>query len=633
MLTHDGVAKIMDLGLVKVSEGLDAMGVTWAGQAVGTPLYMPPEQFAGSDKIDDRADVYALGATLYHLLTGRPPFEGSDIEHLARLHRTAPVTWTDEELNQFPRWLRETVESCLAKRREHRPDSATVVEQALRANVEPVRRPVSRECAPLPGVVVTPFQNLSRQPGDAWIGDAIAECLSSRLMAFEGVHVADRDVFNTIVEQQRQSAKAGESDGERTNMLQAARLVGVSHVFMGSFHRQGDEVRIIAHVMEREHGETRFLGSVQGPAAGLFALEDELTDKIVEAMGPVLNRARRRPPAGGGTESLEAHEKYIRGKQSFVEGDYQAAINLAREAQAIDPQYAEPLSLMGSAYARLGEYERAVDCHERQERLARDHDDRWELAVALGNLGAMYYYKGEYAIAYEFLERATAMRDEESPAADTAKLFGNLGMVLMRLDRTAEAEKAFERAIAQCKQLNDLASMVWPYNGMGSVLLKQDRTAEAREFHQRALALAEEIGDRVMVGVSQMNLGRCACLAADFGEAERWFRESLATLDRTRFWNGLTLVYEHMAEMYLRQNRAEDALATVEQRIGLARRHGNRRMEAQAWEQQARAFELIGRTDDALKALKKSVEISQQPAPYESLHRYLEEVTSRSAFR
>ncbi len=633
MLSEAGVAKIMDLGLVKLPASSGALGVTCFGQVLGTPLYMPAEQFEATEQIDGRADIYALGATLYHLLTGHPPFDGCDIEDLAEKHRRAAVVWPATDAEDVPGWLRKVVEGCLAKRREHRFQTAEAVSESLREHDETLRKVACEEVSPKCGVVVTPFQNLSRREADDWVGDAIAEYLSSQLMGFEGVHVADRHVFSRLIHQSEAGSPGDGFDPQRTQLIEAGRLVGVNHIVMGSFYRQGDDVRIIAHALCGDSLETQFLGSVSGPVAKLFSLEDLLTDKIVASFGPLLSAAGRRHESGGGTANLDAHEKYIHALRAFADGDYRRAIEYANEARELDEEYSEPLGLIGASYARLGDYERAVACHERQERWARDRNDAKELAVALSNLGAMYYYKGEYSVAYEFLGRAASMSESFDQTPDTAKLHGNLGMVQMRLGRWNEAEDHFGRAIGICKKLNDLVSMVWPYNGMGTVLLKQKRFPEAREYHERAIRLAEEVGDRVMVGVSQMNLGRCACLLNEYGEAEVWFQSALGTLERTSFWNGLTLVYEYMADMYLLENRPSDALATIEKRIELARRHGNRRMESEGWEQKARAFEEMNHTTDALTALKKSVEISQRPAPYDSLHRYLEEVTSRTAFR
>jgi tetratricopeptide (TPR) repeat protein len=130
-----------------------------------------------------------------------------------------------------------------------------------------------------------------------------------------------------------------------------------------------------------------------------------------------------------------------------------------------------------------------------------------------------------------------------------------------------------------------------------------------------------------------MNLGRCACLMGQLDEAKMRFDAALSALEGTGFWNGLTLVYEHMAEMYLQARRLGDALDSIDHRIDLARRHDNNRMEAEAWEQKARAFELMGQSAKAMSALKRSLEVSQRPAPHESLHVYLAEVCRRPAFR
>jgi predicted Ser/Thr protein kinase len=75
ILTEDGVVKLVDLGLAK--SVVDDQNATQTGVVAGTPHYISPEQIEGRRDIDGRADVYSLGATLFHLVTGKPPFEGS----------------------------------------------------------------------------------------------------------------------------------------------------------------------------------------------------------------------------------------------------------------------------------------------------------------------------------------------------------------------------------------------------------------------------------------------------------------------------------------------------------------------------------------------------------------------------
>lgn len=635
MLTHDGTVKIMDLGLVKVPIGPGALGVTHAGQVLGTPLFMPPEQFDAAESIDARADFYSLGVTLFQLLVGRPPFNGRAIDELADQHRLAPLVWPEELSADVPEWLREVIGVCLAKRPDQRFESAVALEEALHKGQTPSNRSKPADVRPSRGVAVMTFANLSRREEDDWIGDAIAEYVSSRLMEFEGVHVADRHVLANVIKQTSESAGA---NPDQSRILEAARLVGVSHVITGSYQVQDKDIRIIAHALARDESKATHLTTVSGPVATLFELEDRLTDTIIGEIGRELTKPLRRHESGGGTTNLEAHEKYILGRRAFASGAYKSAIEFAQEARNLDPDYQEAMSLLGAAYARLGEYDRAVSHHQRQEQIARDNDDHIQLAVALGNLGATYYYKGEYDVAYEFLERAAALSvsDKHPPTPDTAKLYGNLGMVYMRLDRPDDAERAFQQAIEICKQFNDLVAMVWPYNGMGSVLLKQGLWDKAGKYHHLALTLAEETGDRVMVGVSHMNLGRCACLdqsQSRISEAEICFNAALGTLETTDFWNGLALVHEHMAEMYLRHDRPKDALPCVDKRIELAKRHGNKRIELEAWKQKAEAYEMLNCLTDQVDALKKCLDIEQRPSPYESLHRYLQGVTTRQSAR
>jgi len=625
MLCPDGMVKIMDLGLVKAPDLESDLGVTRVGQVLGTPNFMAPEQFDGAPDLTPHADIYALGGTLYFLLVGRPPFEGTGVLDVAQKHRRAPVSWPEEVAHTIPPWLRHVTETCLAKRPDHRHASAGVLAEALRAGEDQARlkHPLRERPA---GVTIQPFRNLTAREQDDWIGEAIAECLANRLAQVEGLHLADRNTFARML------AAEASSGTENRTILEVARKVGAGSVVLGTVQRIGQTLRISAGLLSAEAEGPRHVGTVSGPLEDLFALEDQLGDKLIELIGRTLSPGRRRTITGG-TESLEAMEKLIRARRAFADAKYQEAIGRAQEALTIDPTYLEPISVIGACYARLGEYDRAVEHHQRLERLARELDDLPHLAEALSNTGVMYYYKGEYSQAYEFLHRARQILQDLNLGGEVAKILGNLGFALMRLDRLEEAEAVFAESIAINKQFADLVSLQWPYNGMGTVLLRLERYAEASEYYRRALALAEEIGDRVNVGVSQMNLGRCACLVGDYTQASERFDAALDALGGTGFWNGLTLVYEYMAEMHLLTGRPEAALAAIDQRIDLACRHDNHRMEAEAWEQKARAFELLGQTDKALTALKRSVEISQRPSPHESLHVYLAEVCRRPAFR
>ena len=88
ILTRAGEVKLVDLGIAKQMGEENSMTQTWT--AIGTPNYIAPEQILGQRDIDGRADIYSLGATLYHLVTGRVPFQGSSGPHVMSMHLVEP---------------------------------------------------------------------------------------------------------------------------------------------------------------------------------------------------------------------------------------------------------------------------------------------------------------------------------------------------------------------------------------------------------------------------------------------------------------------------------------------------------------------------------------------------------------
>jgi serine/threonine-protein kinase len=119
ILTLDGIAKLSDLGVARETEDA-ALARAEKGLTIGTPFYMAPEQARGLPDIDVRADIYALGATLYHMVTGRPPFPGPGIEAVLWAHVKEELTPPDHLNTKLSAGLGEVVEWMMAKDREQR---------------------------------------------------------------------------------------------------------------------------------------------------------------------------------------------------------------------------------------------------------------------------------------------------------------------------------------------------------------------------------------------------------------------------------------------------------------------------------------------------------------------------------
>jgi serine/threonine protein kinase len=136
LLTHDGYVKILDLGLARfLQDQISDTGLTREGVGMGTPDYAAPEQFRDAHHVDARADIYALGCTLYHLLTGRVPFPGSSLSEKCHAHEHQEPAPLEELCPQVPAGLALTVSRMMAKRPAERFQTAREVAEALMPHV------------------------------------------------------------------------------------------------------------------------------------------------------------------------------------------------------------------------------------------------------------------------------------------------------------------------------------------------------------------------------------------------------------------------------------------------------------------------------------------------------------------
>ena len=184
-LTNTGSAKLADLGLARRMG--DDQSLTNTGALIGTPAFMSPEQALG-EEIDERSDIYALGATLYAALTGKAPYEGSSVLAIAKQVLDGPFPDPRKTLPRIPSGLAAVVMRACAKDRAARPaNAAAFIDELDRA-----ARRQSNVLPPAPTVAtVRPLPILRRRPPPrstrrwlAWGGAAIA------VIAVVGVAIA-----------------------------------------------------------------------------------------------------------------------------------------------------------------------------------------------------------------------------------------------------------------------------------------------------------------------------------------------------------------------------------------------------------------------------------------------------------
>jgi serine/threonine-protein kinase len=123
VLMADGIAKLADLGMARETDN-EAVARRERGMTLGTPYYIAPEQIRARADIDGRADLYAVGATLYHMVTGQPPYPSKDVDEVMRAHLQDPLTPPDHINQQLSAGLGEVVELLMAKSRRQRYQKA-----------------------------------------------------------------------------------------------------------------------------------------------------------------------------------------------------------------------------------------------------------------------------------------------------------------------------------------------------------------------------------------------------------------------------------------------------------------------------------------------------------------------------
>ena len=152
ILTKDGNVKLADLGLARLTDD-EKWGLAEAGMAIGTPYYISPEQVRGQTDIDIRADIYSLGATFYHMVTGKVPYSGETPQEVMRKHvdATVQIVPPDHLNTRLSGGLGLVIETMLAKNREHRyatPDDLILDLKCLLQGESPMiagQRPESLE--------------------------------------------------------------------------------------------------------------------------------------------------------------------------------------------------------------------------------------------------------------------------------------------------------------------------------------------------------------------------------------------------------------------------------------------------------------------------------------------------------
>ncbi|MGC2626131.1 MAG: serine/threonine-protein kinase, partial [Candidatus Udaeobacter sp.] len=367
LLDIQGEPHLTDFGLARLVESEST--VTRTLEVIGTPSYMAPEQAGGNNAGPTSAtDVYGLGAVLYQLLTGHPPFAGGTtyetIKLLLETEPRPPRLWNakvDRDLSiiclkcldknperryssalalaeDLERWLKHEpirarpigVFGRGKKWLQRNPTAAAVIglSLALIAAVSVIvwktdllRRPSTA------GIAVLPFENLSNDREDASFADGVQDDLLTKLAKIAKLKVISR----TSVMQYR----------EKQNVHSIGDALGVSHVLEGSVRKTGGWLHINAQLIDTRTDSHVWAEEYDRDLKDLFTLQSEIAQKVAEQLrvkvSPTEKLAIERSP----TANLTAFDLYSRAKNLGIvpEGNLLLAADLLGQAVAEDPTF------------------------------------------------------------------------------------------------------------------------------------------------------------------------------------------------------------------------------------------------------------------------------------------------------
>src|SRR6266487_933522 len=378
----DTVVKVIDFGVAKaLAEKPDAMGLTHGG-FVGTPAFASPEQFTDA-RVDVRSDIYSLGATLWYLLTGNRPFQGTTIEQIRASQHTRALPIEQLKTARVPSRLISLLVSMLAPEPAARPGVRALTSQLQNCRVQILdrwkaarrlalaagligmaaaafvlfarwhSRAMSQNAAPAnvseKSIAVLPFDNLSHDQANANFAVGGQDEVLSGLAKIAKLKVISR----TSIMQYKA--------GPGRNLREIGKELGVAHLLEGSVQRDAKRVRVNAQLIDARTDAHLWAQTYDRDLADVFAIQSEIAKAIADQLqakfSPNEKKAIEQPP----TTDLVAFDLSSRAKSLLLtadiamtgDPDLRKAIKLLDEAVKRDPSFFDAYCQIAYAHEQL----------------------------------------------------------------------------------------------------------------------------------------------------------------------------------------------------------------------------------------------------------------------------------------
>ncbi|MDZ4259980.1 MAG: protein kinase [Gemmatimonadales bacterium] len=574
-----GHALLADFGIARTTDTSDDDRLTRAGSSIGTPAYMSPEQATGERELTASSDVYGLGAILFELLTGRPPFTGPTPQAILIKRFTTEAPPVRTLRSDVPDRCEAAVARALANDPELRFATAAAFAVALHPGDG------ASATAPVPvaeagSLVVLPFRNQGSDPEDEQFADGLTEEILTDLARVRAIRVISR-------------ASSMQLKGTTKTIPVLARELRVRHALSGSVRRAGASLRITAELIDASTDTPVWAERFSGTMDDIFDVQERVAREIVGALGITLTSEEDRRLSQRPIEDPRAFELYLRARQGIRRYDgasIEHAEDLVRQAIGIVGEVAPLKALL--AWAKVIRVRAGVvsdkggldEATAVAEALIREAPDAPYGHALLGYIG---HERGRIPEAIVHL-RAALERDPDDVDALIYLAIGVMGC-----GDTTASERALERLIA----VDPLAPMTWMLAGAAPWWI--GRAEEGLPDLERALAMDPSNP------ILRWTLGYARAIAGDVSGAAKDAAALLEQAPTMPYTSQLRAVVQGL------QGRQEEARTTLRD-VQLLDAHQTFHL--------AEAFAVAGDTERALALLEEAVDTGFHPGEFIAIH-------------